>query len=105
MLCYVCCLASSTFSGQVYLFYFRVSGYMMTNKLEVPRRRVRKDWHVGLHPDPMDRSHPDVNDDQLVQEAAEMKLFSSKLIKKKHTRKYKNFYVAEQFIRTFQHIL
>ena len=55
---------------------------MMTDKLEVPRRRVRKDWHVGLHPDLMDRSHPDVNDDQLVQEAIEMKLFSSKLINK-----------------------
>ena len=37
---------------------------------------------MGLHPDPVDRSHPDVNDDQLVQEAAEMKLFSSKLINK-----------------------
>lgn len=50
----------------------RVSGYMMTDKLEVPRRRVRKDWYVGLHPDPVDRSHPDVQDDLLVQEAAKM---------------------------------
>ena len=82
MLCYVCCLTSSAYSGQVYLFYFRVSGYRMTDKLEVPRRRVQKDWHMGLHPNPMDRSHPDVNDDQLVQEATEMKLFSSKLINK-----------------------
>ena len=55
---------------------------MMTDKLEVSRRRVWKDWHLGLHPDPVDRSHPDVNDDQLVKEAAEMKLFSSKLINK-----------------------
>lgn len=53
---------------------------MMTDKLEVPRRRVRKDWYVGLHPDPVDRSHPDVKDDELVQEATEKKLFSSKLI-------------------------
>ena len=55
---------------------------MMTDKLEVPRRRVRKDWYVGLNPDPVDRSHPDVKDDQLVQEAADMKLFSRKLINK-----------------------
>ena len=55
---------------------------MMIDKLEVPRRRVRKDWHVGLHPNPMDRSHPDVNDYQLLHEAAEMKFFSSKLINK-----------------------
>ena len=37
---------------------------------------------MGLHPDPVDHSHPNVNDDQLVQEAAEIKLFFSKLIKK-----------------------
>lgn len=42
---------------------------MMTDKLEVPRRRVRRDWYVGLHPDPVDRSHPDVHDDSLVQES------------------------------------
>lgn len=48
----------------------RVSGYLMMDKLEVPRRRVRKNWYVGLHPDPVDRSHPDVHDDLLVQEAS-----------------------------------
>ncbi|PPD88322.1 hypothetical protein GOBAR_DD14731 [Gossypium barbadense] len=48
------------------------NGYLMTDKLEVPRRKVRKDWHVGLHPDPVDRSHPDVDDDLLIQEAAKM---------------------------------
>lgn len=42
---------------------------MMSDKLEVPRRRVPKNWYVGLNPDPVDRSHPDVHDDQLVQEA------------------------------------
>lgn len=41
----------------------------MSDKLEIPRLRVKKDWHVGLHPDPVDRSHPDVHDDQLIQEA------------------------------------
>lgn len=45
----------------------------MTDKLEVPRRKVRKDWYVGLNPDPVDRSRPDVHDDELVQEAADMK--------------------------------
>lgn len=54
----------------------------MTDKLVVPRRRVLKNWYVGLNPDPVDRSHPDVNDEQLVREAAEMKLFSRKLIDK-----------------------
>lgn len=67
-------IALATYNGEV--LFFRVSGYMMTDKLEVPRRRVRKDWYVGLNPDPVDRSHPDVKDDQLVQEAADMKLFS-----------------------------
>lgn len=41
----------------------------MTDKLEIPRLKVKKNWHVGLDPDPVDRSHPDVDDDQLVQEA------------------------------------
>lgn len=41
----------------------------MSDKLEIPRLRVKKDWHVGLKQDPVDRSHPDVHDDQLVQEA------------------------------------
>lgn len=45
----------------------------MSDKLEVPRRKVHKNWHVGLNPDPVDRSHPDVHDDLLVQEAKEMK--------------------------------
>ncbi|CAN0879812.1 Protein DEFECTIVE IN EXINE FORMATION 1 [Linum grandiflorum] len=47
-----------------------VSGYMMTDKLEIPRRRVKKDWYVGLKKDPVDRSHPDVHDDELINEAA-----------------------------------
>ncbi|XWS67192.1 hypothetical protein CRYUN_Cryun05aG0266600 [Craigia yunnanensis] len=63
-------IALATYNGEV--LFFRVSGYMMTDKLEVPRRKVRKDWHVGLYPDPVDRSHPDVHDDLLVQEAAKM---------------------------------
>ncbi|TYH54732.1 hypothetical protein ES332_D09G190400v1 [Gossypium tomentosum] len=63
-------IALATYNGEV--LFFRVSGYLMTDKLEVPRRKVRKDWHVGLHPDPVDRSHPDVDDDLLIQEAAKM---------------------------------
>lgn len=42
---------------------------MMSDKLEIPRLKVKKDWHVGLDTDPVDRSHPDVHDDQLIQEA------------------------------------
>ena len=52
----------------------------MTDKLEVPRRKVRKDWHVGLHPDPVDRSRPDVHDDLLVQEAAKMNAMDRMLL-------------------------
>ncbi|KAH8484961.1 hypothetical protein H0E87_026650 [Populus deltoides] len=62
-------IALATYNGEV--LFFRVSGYMMTDKLEVPRRRVKKNWYVGLDPDPVDRSHPDVHDDQLVLEATE----------------------------------
>ncbi|KAK8685331.1 hypothetical protein V6N13_041334 [Hibiscus sabdariffa] len=63
-------IALATYNGEV--LFFRVSGYLMTEKLEVPRRKVRKDWYVGLHPDPVDRSHPDVHDDSLIEEAAKM---------------------------------
>ncbi|KDP24492.1 hypothetical protein JCGZ_25056 [Jatropha curcas] len=61
-------IALATYNGEV--LFFRVSGYMMTEKLVVPRRSVKKDWHVGLNPDPVDRSHPDVHDEQLISEAA-----------------------------------
>ncbi|KAJ7950191.1 Protein DEFECTIVE IN EXINE FORMATION 1 [Quillaja saponaria] len=64
----------ATYNGEV--LFFRVSGYMMSDKLEIPRRPVRKDWYVGLNSDPVDRSHPDVHDDQLVQEANIMKSIS-----------------------------
>ncbi|GLT92662.1 hypothetical protein SLE2022_104890 [Rubroshorea leprosula] len=63
-------IALATYNGEV--LFFRVSGYMMTERLVVPRRKVRKDWYVDLHSDPVDRSHPDVHDDLLVQESAEM---------------------------------
>ncbi|CAL1378871.1 unnamed protein product [Linum trigynum] len=62
-------IALATYNGVV--MFFRVSGYMMTEKLEIPRRRVKKDWYVGLKQDPVDRSHPDVHDDELIRDAAE----------------------------------
>ncbi|XP_010543232.1 PREDICTED: protein DEFECTIVE IN EXINE FORMATION 1 [Tarenaya hassleriana] len=61
----------ATYNGEV--LFFRVSGFLMSDKLEVPRRKVHKNWYVGLDPDPVDRSHPDVHDEQLVLEAAAMK--------------------------------
>ncbi|KAK7834265.1 protein DEFECTIVE IN EXINE FORMATION 1 [Quercus suber] len=61
-------IALATYNGEV--LFFRVSGYMMADKIEIPRRRVRKNWHVGLNSDTVDRSHPDVKDDLLVMEAA-----------------------------------
>ncbi|XP_066365085.1 protein DEFECTIVE IN EXINE FORMATION 1-like [Miscanthus floridulus] len=60
-------IALATYNGVVN--FFRVSGYMMMDKLEVPRRKVRKDWYVGLNPDPVDRSHPDVHDGSIAKEA------------------------------------
>ncbi|XP_070665985.1 protein DEFECTIVE IN EXINE FORMATION 1 isoform X2 [Malus domestica] len=59
----------ATYNGEV--LFFRVSGYMMVDKLVVPRRKVKKNWYGGLHPDPVDRTHPDVHDDSLVMEALE----------------------------------
>uniref|UniRef100_A0ACD5WDP8 Uncharacterized protein n=1 Tax=Avena sativa TaxID=4498 RepID=A0ACD5WDP8_AVESA len=58
----------ATYNGVVN--FFRISGYLMMDKLEVPRRKVRKDWHVGLNPDPVDRSHPDVHDSSIANKAA-----------------------------------
>ncbi|KAF7143171.1 hypothetical protein RHSIM_Rhsim05G0205700 [Rhododendron simsii] len=60
-------IALATYNGEV--LFFRVSGYMMSDKLVIPRLKVKQDWYVGLHPDPVDRSHPDVDDELLVQEA------------------------------------
>ncbi|XP_024536256.1 protein DEFECTIVE IN EXINE FORMATION 1 [Selaginella moellendorffii] len=53
-----------TYNGEVLMF--RSSGYPINEKITVPRLRVRKDWYVGLSPDHVDRSHPDVHDDGLV---------------------------------------
>ncbi|KAJ6842346.1 protein DEFECTIVE IN EXINE FORMATION 1 [Iris pallida] len=62
-------ISLATYNGVIN--FFRVSGYMMVDKLEVPRRKVRKNWYVGLHPDLVDRSHPDVHDDLLVQNTSD----------------------------------
>ncbi|XP_049406961.1 protein DEFECTIVE IN EXINE FORMATION 1 [Solanum stenotomum] len=56
----------ATYNGEV--LFFRVSGYLMSDKLEIPRLKVKKNWYVGLNSVPVDRSHPDVHDDQLIQE-------------------------------------
>ncbi|KAH7852432.1 hypothetical protein Vadar_024746 [Vaccinium darrowii] len=60
-------IALATHDGEVLFFW--VFGYMMPDKLVIPRLEVKKDWYVSLLPDPMDRSHPDVHDDLLVREA------------------------------------
>lgn len=60
-------IALATYNGEV--VFFRASGYMMSDKLEVPRLKAKRDWYVGLHPEVVDRSHPDVHDDLLTQEA------------------------------------
>nr|GEX01904.1 protein defective in exine formation 1 [Tanacetum cinerariifolium] len=60
-------IALATYNGEV--LFFRASGYMMSDKLEVPRLKAKRDWYVGLLPDPVDHSHPDVHDEQLIKEA------------------------------------
>ncbi|KAF3795552.1 DEFECTIVE IN EXINE FORMATION 1 protein [Nymphaea thermarum] len=47
-------IALPTYNGEV--LFFRVSGYMMSEKLVIPRRKVRKDWYVGLDPETVDPS-------------------------------------------------
>ncbi|CAH1433062.1 unnamed protein product [Lactuca virosa] len=61
-------IALATYNGEV--LFFRASGYMMSDKLEVPRLKAKRDWYVGLHPEVVDRSHPDVHDDLLKEESA-----------------------------------
>jgi hypothetical protein len=59
-------IALATFNGEV--LFFRSSGYMMLEKMTVPRRRVKKDWYVGLSPDHANRTQNDVHDDSLTSE-------------------------------------
>lgn len=37
----------------------------MSEKLIVPRRKVKKDWYEGLSPDHIDRTQNDVHDEAL----------------------------------------
>ncbi|KAH9314276.1 hypothetical protein KI387_022903 [Taxus chinensis] len=67
-------IALAMYNGEV--LFFRASGYLMAEKLEVPRLRARKDWYVGLEKDHVDRSHPDVHDDVLIQEAVDQEILS-----------------------------
>ncbi|KAK1321267.1 hypothetical protein QJS10_CPA03g01827 [Acorus calamus] len=68
-------IALATYNGEV--LFFRTSGYLMTEKLEVPRRQIRKDWYVGLDSDPAKPSKPDVHDDTLVKQAADTRIDNS----------------------------
>ena len=63
----------------------------MSDKLEVPRLKVKRDWHVGLDSDPVDRSHPDVHDDELIQGA---------VLNSKPCKKFSNLYEACSIIYT-----
>ncbi|CAK9271598.1 unnamed protein product [Sphagnum jensenii] len=62
-------IALATFNGEV--LFFRSSGYMMLEKMTVPRRRVKKDWYVGLSPDHANRTQNDVHDDSLTSDKIE----------------------------------
>lgn len=37
-----------------------LQGEQLLDRLYIPRLRVRKNWYVGLNPDPVDHSHPDI---------------------------------------------
>lgn len=37
-----------------------LQGEQLIERLYIPRLRVKKNWYVGLNPDPIDHSHPDV---------------------------------------------
>lgn len=39
-----------------------IQGKRLPNTLYIPKLRVRKNWYVGLNPDPTDHDHPDVSD-------------------------------------------
>ncbi|KAJ7534472.1 hypothetical protein O6H91_13G096300 [Diphasiastrum complanatum] len=58
----------ANYNGEILLF--RASGYILTEKMIVPRLRVRKDWYAGLNLDHVDRSHPDIHDEDLVIKSA-----------------------------------
>lgn len=40
----------------------------MMHSMSVPPLRVRRNWFVGIKPDPVDHSHLDVNNGQVVSE-------------------------------------
>lgn len=82
-------VALATYNGEV--IFFRVSGYLMSDKLEVPRLRVHKDWYVGLGKDHADRAHPDVHDDALIQEAIDNKAVSDHQGNAKETKSNESF--------------
>jgi hypothetical protein len=44
---------------------------MMLEKMTVPRRRVKKDWYVGLSPDHANHTQNDVHDDSLTSDKIE----------------------------------
>jgi len=50
----------ATYDGEI--LFFRDNGETAAYKLTLPRLRVRRDWYVGLDPEPIDHSHPDVGD-------------------------------------------
>eukprot|EP00899_Mesostigma_viride_P004982 jgi/Mesvir1/14485/Mv05189-RA.1 len=51
----------ATYDGEV--LFFRDSGSALKHKLVIPRLRVRRNWYVGLDPDPVDHHHADVGGD------------------------------------------
>jgi len=61
-------IAMATYDGEI--MFFKDNGEQAGDKMYLPRLRVRKNWHVGLNPDHVDHSKPDVNDPDIGREAA-----------------------------------
>ena len=49
-----------TYDGAV--VFYSAEGRELRRKLQVPRLSVNRDWFVGLNPDHVDHSKPDVGD-------------------------------------------
>lgn len=59
-------IALATYNGEI--LFFRISGYLMSDKLVVPQFKMNRNFHEDLFPDPIDSSGPDIHDDKLMDE-------------------------------------
>ncbi|KAL6763317.1 hypothetical protein V8C86DRAFT_347718 [Haematococcus lacustris] len=51
----------ATYEGEV--LFFKDTGELLSERLVIPRLKLRREWFKGLDPDPINHDHPDVWDD------------------------------------------